>query len=70
MTVPELIPTIQRLSHTEKLLLLQVLVQELLNTEGAVQPTVPESAGVGAVYKQTSDWQDLMAGDIIEYYPP
>lgn len=34
MTVTELIPTVQRLSNTEKLLLLQVLVQELLKSEG------------------------------------
>jgi hypothetical protein len=34
MTVTELIPAIRGLSHTEQLLLLQVLVQELLKAEG------------------------------------
>lgn len=34
MTITELIPTVQRLSHTDKLLLLQILVQELIKSEG------------------------------------
>jgi hypothetical protein len=37
MTVTELIPAVQRLSNTDKLLLLQVLVQELLKSEGIAE---------------------------------
>jgi hypothetical protein len=34
MTITEMIPTVKGLSNTDKLLLLQVLVQELLQAEG------------------------------------
>lgn len=41
MTITELIPTVQGLSHTDKLLLLQILVQELVKAEAnnAKQPS-------------------------------
>lgn len=107
MTVSELIPTIQGLSHADKLLLLQILVQELLKAEGIAAnlpdpiTQIPEALQSGAEaspltladrqaflkqplaerrrllaeqaeamqhhYAQNPDWQELMAGDIVEY---
>ncbi|MGI8934592.1 MAG: hypothetical protein ACR2FS_11015 [Phormidesmis sp.] len=44
MTITELIPTVKELSSTDKLLLLQLLVQELLQSEGiAHQPILDGS---------------------------
>jgi hypothetical protein len=104
MAINTLVPVIQKLSHTDKLLLLQVLVQGLLKTEGIAQSlssTAPEkypaqldaapltlaerqaflqqpvaerqrvlaeqAAAMQNHYEQTTDWQDLIAGDIVEY---
>jgi hypothetical protein len=44
MTVTDLIPTIRGLSNTDKLLLLQVLVQELLKSEGVVENSPAQSS--------------------------
>jgi hypothetical protein len=41
MAINTLVPVIQKLSHTDKLLLLQVLVQELLKTEGVADRPGP-----------------------------
>ncbi|HSM80673.1 MAG TPA: hypothetical protein VLS96_03250 [Nodosilinea sp.] len=108
MAINMLLPVIQKLSNTDKLLLLQVLVQELLKTEGITEgidqgsaSTAPEkypvqsdtapltlaerqaflqqpvaerqrvlaeqAAALQNHYEQNTDWQDLMAGDIVEY---
>ena len=108
MTVAKLIPTIQSLSHTDKLLLLQVLVQELLEAEGITEVPLPsgldvegqnytsgrqvpsptlaerraflqkplaerqrilaaQANDIQSHYERDSDWQDLMAGDIVDY---
>ena len=49
MTITELIPTVQGLSHTEKLLLLQILVAEAIVDH----------------YAQNTQWQELSTGDIV-----
>lgn len=104
MTITELIPTIKGLSHTDKLLLLQVLVQELLQNEGVteslsssfnkteqsitevsiltleerrhfLEKSLTERRRILAEqadmihdhYQQDSEWQGLMAGDIVDY---
>lgn len=108
MAINTLVPAIQKLSHTDKLLLLQVLVQELLKTEGVTEGIAPgststalekypallgtapltlaerqaflqqpiaerqrvlaeQAAAIQSHYEQNTDWQDLMAGDIVEY---
>ncbi len=104
MTITELIPTVKELSHTDKLLLLQVLVQELLHNEGVTESLssslrqpgqsvtedstftleerrhflekplserrcilAEQAETIHDHYQQNSEWQDLMAGDIVEY---
>lgn len=104
MTITELIPTVKGLSHTDKLLLLQVLVQELLQNEGVtevlsssfsqteqsmteastftlderrhfLEQPLAERRRILAEqadmiydhYQQDSEWQDLMAGDVVDY---
>ena len=105
MTITELIPTVKELSHTEKLLLLQVLVQELLQNEGVTESlsssfnkteqSITEASTltleerrhflekplaerrrilaeqaemINDHYQQDAEWQDLMAGDLVDYY--
>ncbi|MEO0825171.1 MAG: hypothetical protein AAFV72_14895 [Cyanobacteria bacterium J06635_1] len=109
MTITELIPTVKDLSHTDKLLLLQILVQELLKSEGVAEVKLPDSnlyelteppalevkeasltledrraflkqplaerrrilaaqaEAMQTHYKQNPEWQELMAGDIVDY---
>lgn len=104
MTITELIPTIKELSHRDKLLLMQVLVQELLQNEEVTETLsshlsqTKQAMAEGAAltlekrrsflekplaerrrilaeqaeiiydhYQQDSEWQDLMAGDIVDY---
>lgn len=112
MTITELIPTVQGLSNTDKLRLLQILVQELLKAEGvtdtaALLPTSPligntidpmasatetepltlderrsllqqplaerrrllaeQANAMETHYNQNPEWQELMAGDIVDY---
>ena len=66
MAINTLVPVIQRLSHTDKLLLLQLLVQELLKTEGVTEgigrglssplpekyPTQPDAASLTLAERQ------------------
>ncbi|WP_299406504.1 hypothetical protein [Acaryochloris sp. IP29b_bin.148] len=104
MTITELIPTVKGLSHTDKLLLLQVLVQALLQNEGVTEALsssfsqteqsiteastftleerrhflekplaerrrilAEQAEAIHDHYQQDSEWQDLMAGDIVDY---
>lgn len=101
MTITKLIPTVKELSHVDKLLLLQVLVQELLQNEGVtealsssfsqteqeastftleerrhfLEQPLAERRRILAEqadmiydhYQQDSEWQDLMAGDVVDY---
>lgn len=55
MTITELIPTVQGLSHTEKLLLLQILVQELINAEDIQTESLSRHQTTDGTYKLGKD---------------
>ncbi|MBT9317597.1 hypothetical protein [Leptothoe spongobia] len=55
MTITELIPTVQGLSHTEKLLLLQILVQELIKAEDIHTESISSNQTIDGTYKLVKD---------------
>ncbi|WP_121970612.1 hypothetical protein [Leptolyngbya sp. BC1307] len=59
MTITELIPTVKELSSTDKLLLLQLLVQELLQSEGiAHQPSIFDDSPIESTPQPAEDEDD------------
>ncbi|WP_017324366.1 hypothetical protein [Synechococcus sp. PCC 7336] len=61
MTIAELIPTVKELSHTDQLLLLQVLVQELLQAEGVTEKQLLEGS---SSQPAVSSFEDDDNGDL------
>lgn len=59
MTITELMPTVKKLPYTDKLLLLQILVQDLLQAEG-VTPAQPIDINLlASVSPSDDDDEDL-----------
>lgn len=58
MSISELLPSVQNLSHSEKLLLLKVLVGELLAAEGVASDSILEAELVDSVTSAGSQPDD------------
>lgn len=58
MSISELLPSVQNLSHSEKLLLLKVLVGELLAAEGVASDSILEAELVDSVTSTGSQPDD------------